>query len=308
LSRCERGVARDEVAVVVGSSGGWGRAIAKALAVQGTAVVVNGRSPSAVADAVDEIRALGGRAEGVAVPAQTMDAAAQIMDMAVSAYGRLDILVNSAGVKRAMALVEITEESFEEAVGVQLAAPFYCSNAAARRMIEQGTGGRIVNLVGGAALRAVPNKSQHAATKGGVLAATLTWAAELAEHGITVNAVRGAVSTPGTRQQIEDARVADARRGAGRARPSDADLGFFPPEDAAALVVWLVSAGAADVTGRYFGIDGPVLSVWDVGNVVLELHHDTVWTAESIDDRVRSALQRLPTGLGSARSWAGGRG
>lgn len=268
------------VAVVVGASHGWGEAIARRLAGRGWSVVVNGRRPGEVARVVSAVTEAGGRAAGVTVSAHTRAGASEIISAAVDAFGAVDLLVNSAGVKHTMSIVDITESSLAEAIDSQLLAPFWCTHVAARRMVEQGRGGRIVNLAGGAAVRGYPGKSQHAAGKGGVLAATLSWALDLQPYGITVNAIRGTVATPATAAQIDTARAAAVARG--WPEPSDEDLGFYDPMDAAELVLWLGSADAAGVTGRFIGIDGPRLTVWEAAGPAVELVHADRWTAEDI--------------------------
>lgn len=271
------------VAVVVGATQGWGEAVAHALAATGIPVVVNGRRCAEVSRVVADVCAAGGQAVGVAVSAASLAGATQIVDAAVSAFGGVDILVNSAGVKHAMSILEITEASLGEAMAAQLLAPFWCTHVAARRMVAQGRGGRVVSLAGGAAVRGYPGKSQHAAGKGGVLAATLSWALDLAPHGITVNAVRGTVATPATVPQLAAARAATPGR-------TDAELGFYAAADAAELVVWLASPDAAGVTGRFIGIDGPRLTVWETAGPAVEVHHAARWSAEEIG---RALLARL---------------
>ncbi len=271
------------VAVVVGATQGWGEAVAHALAASGLAVVVNGRRAGEVARVVDAVRSAGGQAHGVAMSAATRAGARAIVGAAVAEFGGVDVLVNSAGLKRAMSILDITESSLTEAMDSQLLAPFWCTHVAARRMVAQGRGGRIISLAGGAAVRGYVGKSQHAAGKGGVLAATLSWALDLAPHGITVNAVRGTVATPATEPQRAAARAAHPGR-------SDAELGFHPAADAAELVVWLAAAGAAGVTGRFIGIDGPRLTVWEAAGPVAEVYHASRWTAGEIG---RALLPRL---------------
>lgn len=279
------------VAVVVGATHGWGAAVAHALSATGMSVVVNGRRSAEVSRVVADVRAVGGRAVGVAVSAASLAGATEIVDAAVSAFGGVDVLVNSAGVKHSLSILDITESSLAEAFDSQLAAPFWCTHVAARQMVAQGRGGRIVSLAGGAAVRGYAGKSQHAAGKGGVLAATLSWALDLEPFGIAVNAVRGTVATPATAPQLEAARAAAPGR-------TDAELGFFPAEDAAELVVWLASPSAAGVTGRFIGIDGTRLSVWEAAGPTVEVYHASRWSAAEIG---RALLPRLGLETGLVR-------
>ena len=260
-------------------------------------MVVNGRRPAEVSRVVDSVVAAGGQAVGVEVSAHTRSGASEIISTGVSSFGGVDILVNSAGVKRSMSILDITEESLAEAIDSQLLAPFWCTHVAARQMVAQGRGGRIISLAGGAAVRGYAGKSQHAAGKGGVLAATLSWALDLEPYGITVNAVRGTVATPATVAQIDAARAAAVARG--WPSPSDAELGFFDAADAAELVLWLTLPDAAGVTGRFIGIDGRRLTVWEAAGPTVEVHHASRWSATDIG---RSLLPRL--GLESGVDYA----
>ncbi|HEX5116157.1 MAG TPA: SDR family oxidoreductase [Pseudonocardiaceae bacterium] len=244
-----------KVALVVGAGSGWGRGCALRLAAAGAAVVACGPTASRIDATVRQVRDRGGRAEAVALPADTFDSARAIVDRTVAAFGSVDILVNAAGYRREGAVVDLTEADVERTVGAQLLAPLYCTRFAAAAMVRQGRGGRIVTVSGGAAVRATPGQSVHAATKGGVIAASLAWAEELAPHGITVNCVRGGVSSDGSRTLIEAVRRS-------RSPADDRALGFFPAEEAAELVVWLATPEAAHVTGRFIGIDGNTVTVW----------------------------------------------
>jgi hypothetical protein len=127
----------------------------------------------------------------------------------------------------------------------------------------------------------IANAAHTAAAKGGVLAATYSWALELAEHGITVNAVRAGVDTPGAAELVQKA--IDGLKAAGMEVPEDRrELGVFPPSEAAGFVVWLASDEASDVTGRFIGVDGPKLALWEVGSPAHVLWHEPYWDAEAI--------------------------
>jgi hypothetical protein len=157
-------------------------------------------------------------------------------------------------------------------------------------MVRQGRGGRVVTVSGGAAVRATPGQSVHAATKGGVIAASLAWAEELTPHGITVNCVRGGVSSEGSRTLIEAIRRA-------RGPADDRTLGFFPAEEAAELVVWLATPDAAHVTGRFIGIDGNVVTVWGPATLESTVESTEPWSPAVFTERLGPLLGRRTDSL-----------
>jgi NAD(P)-dependent dehydrogenase (short-subunit alcohol dehydrogenase family) len=283
-----------KVSVVVGSSKGWGRGVAMALADEGSTVVVNGTDPQAVSTVVDEITARGGKAVGEAVGVHTTEGARRLTEVALERFGRLDVLVNSSGGKTSATILELSEEALDRTIDIQLKAPFLMTRFAAKAMVDSGRPGRIITLSGGAAVRSLYGESMHAATKGGILAATLTWAVELESFGITVNAVRGGVRTPGTGPLIAQIRSELQRRGL-PSDMSDRDLGFFEAEEAAPLVVWLASDEASAVTGQFVGIDGPKITIWGLAQTERELLDERGWDVERLGTIVRPELEAATT-------------
>ena len=146
-------------------------------------------------------------------------------------------------------------------------------------------------MVGGAAVRPFHGLSVHGATKGGMLAATWTWAQELEPFGITVNAVRGAVRTPGTETRIAEIRRQLAERGL-PVPSSNSELGWFEPEEAAPLVVWLALDSAAGVTGQFIGIDGGKVTIWGLAAIEAQVYDaQGYWDIEHLDAFVRPLLE-----------------
>jgi NAD(P)-dependent dehydrogenase (short-subunit alcohol dehydrogenase family) len=276
-------------ALVVGSSGGWGRGVAQALANVGARVVVNGRNPLNVAHVVEEIRSAGGVAEGLAVAVDDPEGAEALTEFATERYGSIDVLVNSTGGKVTGTILDLTSDDFDLSVGIQLKAPFLMTHYVAKTMVRSKTRGRIINMAGGAAVRPLYAESLHCATKGGLLAATWTWAQELAEHGITVNAARGGVRSPGTEPLIANIRSKLRERGLPD-NASDRELGFYEAEEAAPLVVWLASARSEKVTGQFVGIDGGKVTIWDLP-VSTEVHREGGWDVGSLDTVVGPLLE-----------------
>jgi NAD(P)-dependent dehydrogenase (short-subunit alcohol dehydrogenase family) len=280
---------KGKVSVVVGSSKGWGRGVALGLAAEGSSVVVNGTDPQAVTKVVEEIRSRGGTATGLAVGVHTAEGAQRLTDFALAGYGRLDVLVNSSGGKTSATILEVSEAELDRAIDVQMKAPFLMTHFAAKAMVDGGRPGRVITLSGGAAVRGLYGESMHAATKGAVLAATWTWAMELERYGITVNAIRGGVRSPGTEPLIARIREQLKSRGAPHDM-SDRDLGFFEPEEAAPLAIWLASDEASAVTGQFVGIDGPKITIWALADAA-EIVEPGGWGFERLGRIVRPQLE-----------------
>jgi NAD(P)-dependent dehydrogenase (short-subunit alcohol dehydrogenase family) len=196
-----------QVALVTGAASGIGRATALALASAGAAVAVLDLDAQLAAVAVAEVEARG--SEGLAIGIDLADAAA--IDPAVAqvleAFGRIDVLVNCAGISAAPhSSLDFTDEQFERVVAVNLRAPFLLTRAVGAHMVERGDGGRIVNLSSSAAFRATAAPAIYAATKAGINGLTRSSAADLAAHGVLVNAVApGMTKTPMTAAIGDDA-------------------------------------------------------------------------------------------------------
>lgn len=194
-----------KVALVTGAgrSGGLGEAIAQRLAAEGAAVVVTDLaaadahlpadrigSTQGIDEVVAAIRAAGGQAAGCTLDVRNEMQAAGAVAFAVREFGALDILVNNAGVGYLMQpLIDMPRDRWETVLGVNLTGAFLCSQAAARQMISQGRGGRIINIASVAAKSGSLHLAAYAASKHGLIGLTRSAALELGPHGITVNAV-----------------------------------------------------------------------------------------------------------------------
>jgi len=178
-----------KVAVVTGSGRGLGLAYATELARRGAAVVVNDVDAEVADTAVLGITEAGGTAVAEVVPVGTSEAAQALVDRAVDEFGRLDVLVNNAGILRDTTLWKMTDEQFDAVINTHLRGTFTCTRAAAIRMREQGEGGRIICV--GSPTGQVGNFGQtnYAAAKAGIVGMVRTWAMELARAQITVNAI-----------------------------------------------------------------------------------------------------------------------
>jgi NAD(P)-dependent dehydrogenase (short-subunit alcohol dehydrogenase family) len=273
-----------KVAIVTGSGGGLGLAYARALAGAGAAVVVNDVDEAAAGAAVESITAAGGRAVAEVAPVGSSATAHALVDRAVDAYGRLDVLVTNAGILRDAMLWKMTDEDFDAVVDVHLRGTFSCVRAAAVRMRAQGEGGRILCV--GSPTGQVGNVGQtnYAAAKAGIVGMVRTWAMELARAEITVNAIVPVAATAMTETVPFLKPYVDALQ-AGEPLPPFArqELGFGSPEDAAGLVAFLASDAAAGITGQAVGIGGDRLALWShPSEVVVEFADGTGWSADAI--------------------------
>ena len=240
-----------KTAIVTGGAHGLGRAIELRLADDGSDVKVSdilGGDAEAVAD---EVRALGRRAASVEVDVSDAGAVGAMVMATVEAFGRIDILVNDAGVSGESALLGMEESFWDRIMAVNLKGNFLCSQAVARQMVAQGEGDRIVNITSTAGANARPGASAYASSKAGIIQFTKVLALELGGEGVTVNAVgpgmtrTGAEVKPAPSDGYQKAFVGQVPMG----RPG-------APADIAAAVAFLASGDAAYINGQVIFVDG----------------------------------------------------
>jgi len=240
-----------KVAIVTGGGRGIGRAFVLGLAGAGCAVVAADINQAGAEETAQLVQQRGGRACAVHVDVTRAESVERMVKTAVDQLGGLDILVNDAGVFPRAMVLEMDESLWDHVLGVNLKGTFLCSRAAARVMVDQGRGGRIVNMVSRAAYTAYPRGSHYAASKAGVLGFTRSLASELGPQRITVNAIApGTVNTAMPRA----AGVSDADLiASGRAFP----LGrIAEPDDMVPALLLLCSEGGAYMTGTVLHVNG----------------------------------------------------
>jgi 3-oxoacyl-[acyl-carrier protein] reductase len=241
------GLLAGQVAIVTGASRGIGRATALQLATLGAKVAVNYASSSGSADAVvNEIKAAGG--EAIAIGADVSQAAAvdNLITAVMNQWGRIDVLVNNAGITKDTLLLRMKLEDWQAVIDLNLTGVFLCTKAVSKIMLKQKSG-RIINITSVAGQMGNPGQANYSAAKAGVIGFTKTVAKELSSRGITVNAVApGFIATDMTNDL-----------------KAEGILQFIPlgrygqPEEVAGMIRFLAAdPAAAYITGQTFNVDG----------------------------------------------------
>src|SRR5215467_12521122 len=189
---------KNKVAIVTGGNSGIGKAIVLELAKQGANVTVDYVShPDAAEELEKQVTALGDRAIGVDADVSKIADLQRLIDATIKAFGRLDIMVNNAGIETRTSILETTEQQYEKVLQVNLKSAFFGTQLAAKQMIKQGGGGRIINITSVHEDWPMPGNIAYCVSKGGMRMLTRTAALELAKHNILVVGVApGAVATP----------------------------------------------------------------------------------------------------------------
>lgn len=251
-----------KIAVITGSGYGIGRGIATRLAEDGADIVVSyGHNREEAEITAGMVEKIGKRAEVIQCNVVERKQVDDLIDGTIKAFGRLDIFVNNSGVANQTYLLDLEEETWDWLIDINLKGPYLCSRAAARQMVNQGEGGRIIQIGSVNSTRSVPKRCHYAASKAGLVAMTRVIACELAKYDITCNVV-----APGcTRSKMTEVFIKEPEDFQNRTLKSIPMGRIGEPEDVAALVSFLSSKEAGYITGVNIDVDGGLVPApcWD---------------------------------------------
>jgi len=276
------GLLDGKVTVITGAGNGIGRASALLFAREGAHVLVNdlggardgaGSAASAADAVVAEIRAAGGSAEASHDSVASKDGADAIIGKAISTFGRVDVLVNNAGILRDKTLLKMSREEWQTVLDVHLTGSFFCTQAAAQKMKEQGRGS-IINTTSVSGMLGNFGQANYAAAKAGIYGLTRTASIELQRYGVRVNAVAPIAKTRMTEDLPMFEKIEDT----------------LSPEHVAPAHLFLASDLANDVTGVVLAVAGARMSVFKVVESAGKYKESDagVWSAEEIADHFES--------------------
>ena len=246
---------KDKIAIVTGGNSGIGKAIVLALAKAGANVVIDYIADPDATDALErDVATLGDKAIGVSADVSRVDDLQRLIDTAVATFGRVDIMVNNAGVETRTSVLDTTEAQYDRVLAIDLKSAFFGTQIAARQMIKQGGGGRVINISSVHEDWPMPGNTAYCLAKGGVRMLTRTAGVELAPHGIrVVNVAPGAVETPINAATMKDpttlARL-DAAIPLGR---------MARPEEIGDVVAFLAGDGGSYLTATTIFVDGGIM-------------------------------------------------
>lgn len=241
----------NKCALVTGGGSGIGRAVCLAFAREGADVGVADVSPEGSEITAQEVRKSGRKAAALGVDVTDPASVQAMVNQGVAALGRIDLLVNSAGVREIVPFLQLPFAEWQRVIATNLTGTFLCSQAVAQYLVTQGRGGEIINLASVAGLMAVPNRAAYVSSKHAVVGLTKEMAMELADKNIQVNAVApGVVRTSMTESYFDKAEIVEGLK---RAHPAGR---WAQPEEIANLILFLASPEADFITGATFPIDG----------------------------------------------------
>jgi NAD(P)-dependent dehydrogenase (short-subunit alcohol dehydrogenase family) len=242
-----------KVAIVTGSGRGLGKAMAEGLASAGASVVTCSRTLEEAEQTAEEIVKAGGEAAATRVDTSDRRACEELINFGVERFGKIDVLVNNAGIDIIKPAEEFSEDEWDQVVDINLKGYFHCAQIAGRRMLEQGTGGSIINNSSIASEVGIHGLLPYSAAKGGVNQITRVLAVEWAQRGVRVNAI-----APGYFENI----MGGAAEEHSRAEKQEQIITFTPmgrrglPEELVGPVVFLASDASSYVTGAVLFVDG----------------------------------------------------
>ena len=282
------GMLDGKVAVVTGAGRGIGRGEALLLAAEGARVLVNdvggewdgtGQDPRPASEVAEEIGAAGGEAVAHHQDISEPDGARSLISLAQQTWGRLDCVVNNAGILRDRMIFNMVPEEWDAVIKVHLRGTFLCTQAACAHWRERSkagerAGGRIVNTSSTSGLLGIAGQANYGAAKAGIAGFTQIVSMEMARYGVTVNAI-----APGARTRMTEQTFGELTVPEGAFDP-------LAPENIAPLVVFLCSDRAASITGQVFGITGGLVQLYQGWTPVAEEDKEGRWTPQELAERI----------------------
>ena len=272
------GLLEGKVAIITGAGGGIGRAHARLFAREGAKLVINdvggardgaGADSSPANQVVEEIRAQGGQAVANSDSVATAEGAGRLVEAAVKAFGRVDVLVNNAGILRDKSFLKMDEGMWDAVIAVHLKGTFLCSQVFARQVVAQGGGGRIVNTTSVSGMLGNFGQANYSAAKAGIYGLTRTTSIELQKHKITVNAIAPIAKT----RMTEDL-------------PMFQGVDSLTAEHISPAVLFLASDACGDRTGHVLAVAGARMYAFKVVETPGRFKEtdNGVWTPQEIAD------------------------
>jgi NAD(P)-dependent dehydrogenase (short-subunit alcohol dehydrogenase family) len=283
---------KDKVAVVTGAGRGIGRGVSIALAAEGAKVVVNdlggardgsGGSASPADDVVAEIKKAGGKAVANYESVSTVEGGEKIIKAAVDNFGKIDILINNAGILRDRMIFNMAPEDWDAVLKVHLYGTFNCTKPASALMRQQRSG-RIISMTSTSGITGNAGQSNYGAAKGGIAAFTRVIARDMGRYGITCNAIApGAATRMTVSPEMEEALKRRIERG--EITPEQAAARRPPgPDDVAPIVVFLCTDAAANINGCIFGAHGGDIDLYPFLVPWKTIHNESRWTLDELLD------------------------
>ena len=281
---------KGKAAVVTGAARGVGREIARLMAQHGARVVVNDYGGSEVGtgsdrkpadEVVEEIRKAGGEAVASYDSVATMAGGQSIIQTAMDAFGRVDIVVNNAGILRDRMIFNMTEEEWDAVINTHLKGSFAVTRAAAPIMREQKWG-RFINMTSTSGLIGNVGQANYAAAKLGIFGLTKATALDMARYNVTANCISPfawtrMIGTIPTATEAQKARVEKIKK--------------LSPAHIAPVAAFLASDIAKDITGQVFGVRGKEIMLFSHERPIMRVHHDEGWTVERLTEMFPGTLQ-----------------
>ncbi len=298
------GIVEGKVAVVTGAGRGIGRGEALLLAEEGARVVVNdlggdwdgtGADDRPASQVLEEIRSAGGEAVAHFEDISEPEGAGSLLRLALDTWGRLDVVVNNAGILRDRMTFNMSVEEWDAVIKVHLRGHFLVTQAACshwRDLAKSGqeVSGRIVNTSSTSGLLGIAGQSNYGAAKAGIAAFSCIVAMEMQRYGVTVNAI-----APGARTRMTEKTFGDLSLPEG-------EFDALAPENVAPLVVYLASDQAAHITGQVFGVQGGLVQLYRGWEPVSELTKDERWSPSELVGKMGELFGDRPTVYTPARS------